>query len=61
MTDRKCSCRMTEEEFQKQMDIATKLVNSWPLWKQNLLEQSSKPFVEVPREPVSNKDSDFDW
>jgi len=46
---------MTKEEFAKQMAIAVKLVNSWPKWKRNLLEQSSKPTVEVPRKPVINK------
>lgn len=45
---------MTKEEFRKQMNIAVALVNSWPLWKQNLLEQSSKPTVSKPRKPVIN-------
>jgi len=55
-----CKCQMTQEEFNRQMELATKLVESWPLWKQNLLEQSSKPFVSEPRKPVINKET-CDW
>lgn len=43
---------MSKEEFDKQMQIAVDIVSSWPIWKQNLLEQSSKATVLVPREPV---------
>lgn len=46
---------MSKAEFKRQMAIASKLVASWPVWKQRLLEQSSKPFVEKPREPVMSR------
>lgn len=45
---------MSLEDFGKQYEIATSLVKQWPLWKQNLLEDSSKPTLTVPREPVDN-------
>lgn len=43
---------MTEKEFKKQLEIATKIVESWPLWKQNILEDSSKSTVSKPRPPI---------
>jgi len=46
---------MSQEEFRKQYEIATSLVNQWPAWKQNILEDSSKPTVSVPRAPVDNQ------
>jgi len=46
---------MTKEEFQKAMDIACEIVESWPLWKQNLLQDSASPTVRNPREPVINE------
>ena len=52
--------QLTKEEWSKQMEIAKKIVESWPLWKQNLLEQSSKPTVSVPREPIYDPDKN-DW
>ena len=44
--------KLTIEEVREQMKLAVKLVESWPLWKQNILEQSGKPTVDPPREPV---------
>ena len=46
---------MSQEEFKKQFDIASALVATWPVWKQNILEYSSKPTVSVPRTPVDNQ------
>jgi hypothetical protein len=43
---------MTTEEFWAEVAKATKLVASWPKWKQNILEQSGKPTVDVPRQPI---------
>jgi len=43
---------MTIEEVRKQMKIAAKLVESWPVWKQNILDQSGRPSVDVPRTPI---------
>lgn len=31
---------------------AVAIVNTWPLWKQNILENSASPTVRVPRLPV---------
>jgi len=41
-----------ENVLQNHLDYATKLVESWPAWKQNILGNSSKPNVEVPRIPI---------
>ena len=46
---------MSQEEFRKQFEIASALVESWPVWKQNIVEYSSKPTVSVPRTPVDNQ------
>ena len=46
---------MSQEEFKKQFEIASALVETWPAWKQNILENSAKPTVSVPRAPVDNK------
>jgi hypothetical protein len=46
---------MSQEEFKKQFEIASALVATWPVWKQNILEYSSKPTVSVPRTPVDNQ------
>ena len=45
---------MSQEEFKKQFDIASSLVAQWPIWKRNILEDSSKPTVAIPRLPVDN-------
>jgi hypothetical protein len=34
------------------MEKATALVNSWPEWKQHILQHSSSPTVTIPRKPV---------
>lgn len=44
--------------FEQHMAFATKIVESWPKWKQNLLSDSSNPKVAVPREPVLNTKDD---
>lgn len=43
---------MSREEFQRHQAMAKSLVTTWPKWKQNILENSSKPTVSVPRTPV---------
>jgi hypothetical protein len=45
---------MSREQLQEQFEIADAIVSQWPKWKQNLLEDSSKPTVAVPRTPVDN-------
>lgn len=45
---------MRQEEFRKQFEIASALVETWPVWKQNILEYSSQSTVSVPRTPVDN-------
>lgn len=43
---------ISQEEFLEQLKIAAEIVASWPAWKQNILENSAKPFVDKPRPPV---------
>ncbi len=47
---------MTEEQnwFSKHLDNVSKIVATWPLWKQGILEYSGKSTCEVPRKPVDN-------
>ncbi len=45
---------MSREQLLEQFEIANAIVSQWPKWKQNLLEDSSKPTVSVPRTPVDN-------
>jgi len=51
---------MSEKEFRAQLARATALVATWPAWKRNILEQSSRPTVSVPRTPVDNLRSSRD-
>lgn len=44
--------RVTEAEFREALASARAIVESWPEWKKNILEQSGKATVSVPREPV---------
>lgn len=48
--------KKTKEKIRKAIEHATKLVKSWPIWKQNILINSAKPQWDTPREPVDNKD-----
>ena len=43
---------MTKTEFQKKLDQASKIVESWPNWKKNSLQDSFKSRTSRPREPV---------
>jgi hypothetical protein len=43
---------MDATAVRKRIESATKLVKSWPLWKQNILVQSASPTVKVPRKPI---------
>ncbi|MBX3417876.1 MAG: hypothetical protein KF851_09755 [Pirellulaceae bacterium] len=43
---------MTNRELQEQIERASEIVASWPVWKQNILIHSSQPRNSVPREPV---------
>jgi len=45
---------MSQDEFKKQLEIATSLVEMWPAWKKNILELYSSSTVSVPRTPVQN-------
>lgn len=51
---------LTAEEVREQIERATKLVESWPKWKQNILVNSGKPSFDTPREPVDNFDGEHD-
>ncbi len=46
---------MTENEIRQQIRIAADQVRSWPAWMQNILVESAKPTVKVPRTPVNNQ------
>lgn len=46
---------MTKIELRHQIDKATRLVDAWPAWKQNILIYSSRPSVSSPRPPVNNQ------
>ncbi len=55
---------MTKSEFQKKLNEASKIVESWPDWKKNTLKDSFKSRNTTPREevvlhsqPSSNKSS----
>jgi hypothetical protein len=48
---------MTEEEkgeLRQKIKIAAEEVRSWPAWMQNILVDSARPTVRVPRTPVNN-------
>ena len=45
---------MNEEEFAEQLEIASNLVSTWPVWKQNVLQLYSSPTVAEARLPVDN-------
>lgn len=45
---------MSEKEFRAELAKASALVATWPAWKRNILEQSSRSTVSVPRTPVNN-------
>ena len=44
---------MTQEEFRKRLDEAAAEVETWPLWKQNIIRDSLNP-RSPRREPVNN-------
>ncbi len=45
---------MSQEEFKKQYAMVLDLTKDWPAWKLNILENSARPTVDVPRPPVNN-------
>ena len=46
---------MNEKHIQAEMARASKIVKSWPDWKQNILIDSSKPTNSTPRVPVTDQ------
>lgn len=46
---------MTVEQIVQVIKDAEKLVASWPEWKRNILRDSAKSTVSVPRQPVVNQ------
>lgn len=40
--------------IKEQIQLANKIVKSWPRWKQNILEQSLKSTVYKPRPYINN-------
>ena len=47
---------MTPEEFKKILELAAKQVESWPIWKQNIIRDSLNPKVPEPRPYVDNSE-----
>ncbi len=47
---------MTHDELVAQVKSANELVNTWPAWKRNVLENSGKSTVSVPRTPIGVED-----
>ena len=45
---------MTHEEFRERLREAAAVVETWPKWKQNIVQDSLRPTFDVPREPVVN-------
>jgi len=43
---------MTKTEFQKKLDEASKIVESWPDWKKNSLKDSFRSRNTTPREEI---------
>lgn len=43
---------MTKSEFQKKLDEASKIVESWPDWKKNSLKDSFRSRNTTPREEI---------
>jgi len=46
--------KLTPADIYNRIEYATKIVNTWPKWKQNILENSNKAQFDVPRKPVNN-------
>lgn len=38
--------------FAEQLEIASRIVATWPAWKRNILVNMDKPTVDVPRTPI---------
>ena len=51
---------MKEREIREQIEMATKLVETWPSWKQNILVHSAQSTVASPRTPVNNRTEKVD-
>ena len=43
---------MTRREFQRKLDQASKIVESWPEWKKNTLKDSFRSRNTTPRDEV---------
>lgn len=46
------------KSLRESMDDASRIVATWPEWKQNILRDSAKPTLDVPRTPVSPRPYD---
>jgi hypothetical protein len=49
---------MQPKEVKEAIERATKLVKSWPLWKQNILVNSGQATLKIPRRPVVNTEDE---
>lgn len=43
--------KIINEEFREFLERASKIVKSWPWWKQNTLEAQTKQFNDKARDP----------
>lgn len=50
---------ITSKEIQTQIQYASRVVGSWPAWKQNILSHSSQPTNSVARAPIDNHTKNF--
>lgn len=46
-------------ELDAHLKWASNIVKSWPAWKQNLLRDSNKSTLDVPRKPIIGDENDY--
>lgn len=49
-------CKPNQKTLQEQIDLANKLIDTWPDWKKNILRDSGKSTLTIPRKPIVNED-----
>lgn len=48
-----------QERIRKHCEYASRIVENWPAWKQNLLKHSSEPMNSVARPVILNTDPEY--
>jgi DNA-directed RNA polymerase subunit F len=46
---------MNKTDIRKHIEYASSVVKSWPLWKQNILANSSEGTTKIPRKPITRE------